>query len=337
MQAQPDSSNDGEKRLTRRADTPRPDGGAYVRDGRRHDHRAPAKAPGRGWLSLALGGCELLAPAGVARLVGVEDTERSRHVLRALGTRELAMGAGLLAGRGPARWPWAPVVGDLIHLTLLETAHGKRRGRRTLAVAALAGMTALDLWSALRSRRVERGAGVAPRSADAEGDDTVVARAAITIDRPASEVYELWRDFANLPRFLTQVRSVEVLDRVRSRWRASLSGLDQLTWEAVVTEDRPNELIAWRASDEADVRHAGQVRFVAAPGDRGTEVHLKMNVLPPGGPLGRAVGKLAHRLPEQLLTADLRRLKQLLEIGEITQSDASIHRGPHAARPEELS
>jgi hypothetical protein len=59
-----------------------------------------------------------------------------------------------------------------------------------------------------------------------------------------------------------------------------------------------------------------------------------MNVFPPAGRLGEAVGKLARRVPEQIIAADLKRLKQLLETGEITRSDASIHEGMHPARPD---
>lgn len=54
---------------------------------------------------------------------------------------------------------------------------------------------------------------------------------------------------------------------------------------------------------------------------------------PLGGALGAAFAKVLGSLPAQQLRADLKRLKQLLETGDIVRSDASVHRGPHPAQP----
>jgi uncharacterized membrane protein len=296
-------------------------------------------ARGLGWFSVGLGATELFAPSQVAQLIGVADTAGSRMVLRALGARELAAGAGLLVPRRPGRWLWSRVAGDLIDLALLGGALGDRRTRADRTGAALvvvAGVTAVDIWASLRRQDAQDddSAALARSSAPVtDVDPSVPVHAVVTIHRPAAEIYELWRDFQNLPRFMSHVRSVDVRDRTRSRWHVSVTGRDDLAWDAVVTDDRPNQLIAWRSVENAAFAHAGEVRFLTAPGDRGTEVHLKMNVLAPGGALGKAVGKLVHRLPEQIIAADLKRLKQLLETGEIVKSDASLHRGPHPARP----
>lgn len=298
-------------------------------------------ARGLGWFSVGLAAAELLAPSELARLIGVRDTSRSRSILRALGARELAAGVGLLLPRRPGRFLWSRVGGDVVDLALLGGAMAFDRrtdsDRASLALAAVAGVTALDTWAALRrqdepdddSAALARATtGVSKRS-----DPSVPVQAVITIHRPATEIYSFWRDFTNLARFMTHVRSVEVKDRLRSRWYASVTGRDELQWDAVITDDRPDHLIAWRSVADATFDHVGEVRFVPAPGGRGTEVHLKMNVIPPAGKLGKAVGKLIHRVPEQILSADLSRLKQMLEVGEITRSDASIHKGSHPARP----
>ena len=210
--------------------------------------------------------------------------------------------------------------------------------RAAIALATVAGVTALDTWAAVRrkdddddsdSAALARATG----SRSKRQDPSVPVQAVITIHKPATEIYTFWRDFTNLARFMTHVRSVEVRDRLRSRWYASVTGRDQLEWDAVITDDRPDHLIAWRSVADASFDHVGEVRFVPAPGGRGTEVHLKMNVIPPAGKLGKAVGKLLHQLPERIISADLARLKQLLETGEVMKSDASIHQGPHPARP----
>lgn len=298
-------------------------------------------ARGLGWFSIGLGAAELLAPSQLARLIGVSDSKRNRTILRALGTREVAAGVGLLLPRRPGRLLWSRVAGDIVDMALLGGAltfdRRTKSSRAALALAAVAGVTALDTWASLRHQDEPEDESAAltraTASSDKRKDPTVPVRAVVTIQRPATEIYAFWRDFSNLARFMTHVRSVEVKDRLRSRWSASVTGREALEWDAVITDDRPDHLISWRSVADATFDHVGEVRFVPAPGGRGTEVHLKMNVLPPGGSVGKAVGKLLHRLPEQVIAADLKRLKQLLETGEITKSDASIHKAPHPARP----
>ena len=75
------------------------------------------------------------------------------------------------------------------------------------------------------------------------------------------------------------------------------------------------------------------VRFERAPGMRGTVVRVEMQYKPPGGMIGAAVANLFGKAPELQLQEDLRRLKQVIEVGEVVQSDASIHRAPHPAQP----
>lgn len=112
---------------------------------------------GLGGASLGLGLSELLAPSKVAALAGVDDTKGSRRVIRALGARECGHGAALLGG--PNEMVWTRVAGDVLDLALLAVGvlrrgPGRRR-RGTIAAAALSGIGAVDLYTALRtSRRV---------------------------------------------------------------------------------------------------------------------------------------------------------------------------------------
>lgn len=140
---------------------------------------------------------------------------------------------------------------------------------------------------------------------------------AITIGKPVSEVYAYWRDLRNLPRFCKQLRHVEVLDDRRSRWTANGPDHSKLVWEAELIEDRSNELISWRSMENSEFENAGSVTFRSAPGGRGTEVRLSMTYNPPGGPLGSLIAKMSAKDPAFLLREQLRRLKQLLETGEI--------------------
>jgi uncharacterized membrane protein len=297
-------------------------------------------ARGLGWFSIGLGAAELLAPSELARLIGVRDNARSRRVLRALGAREVAAGIGLLLPRRPGRLLWSRVVGDVVDMALLGGAlafdRRTRSDRAAIALGALAGVTALDAWASLRRQDEpddDSSALIRAATPTRTQDLSVPVQTSVTIHRSAADIYAFWRDFANLARFMTHVHSVEVKDRLRSHWVVSVTGRDELQWDALVTDDRANELIAWRSVAGASFDHVGEVRCVPAPGGRGTEVHLKMNVFAPAGKLGKAVGKLGRRVPEQIIAADLNRLKQLLEVGEIVKSDASIHRGAHPARP----
>jgi len=197
-------------------------------------------------------------------------------------------------------------------------------------VALVAGLTALDLLTATQVSR-GRSRGLSSRVAP-----PVQISGFITINRAPEEVYAFWRDFQNLSRFMTNVESVEVIDHLRSRWTVKVA-TKTVEWDAQITEDRVNEVIAWQTLAKADIANSGEVRFLRAPGGRGTEVRVKIEVTAPGGVIGRAVAKLGHMVPEQQVENDLRRLKQVLELGEIVHSDASIHRGPHPARPAHSS
>jgi hypothetical protein len=104
-----------------------------------------------GWFSIALGVAELFAPRRVARAAGVEGRER---LLQGYGLREIQSGIWALSDT-PAPAIWSRVAGDLVDLATLlagpkegtEDAESKRN--RTMAIAAVLGITAIDLATAL--------------------------------------------------------------------------------------------------------------------------------------------------------------------------------------------
>jgi uncharacterized membrane protein len=151
---------------------------------------------------------------------------------------------------------------------------------------------------------------------------------AVTVRRSAEEVYRFWRDFRNFPSFMSHLESVAVMDERRSHWTARGPAARLVEWEAEIVEDRPGERIAWRSLPGASVRNAGTVRFSAAPGGRGTEIHLEMGYEPPAGEVGSMVARLFGQEPRQQVQADLRKLKQVLETGEVIRSSATLE-GTH--------
>lgn len=287
------------------------------------------RAAALGWFSLGLGALQLLAPRAVARLIGMDPDGTTALAMRALGVRELTSGIGLLTQQRPASWAWARVGGDVMDLALLATVLTDRdtdRSKALAATAAVLGVTALDAKTAidLHRRHPERG--------DWEGFE---AKAQITVNRSIEDVYGFFRDFTNLPRFMVHLESVRTTstnDR-RSHWVAKGPLGSQVEWDAEIVEDRPRELIAWRSVDLADVPNRGSVRFMTPPGGMGTEVHVEIQYYPPGGRLGAGVAKLFGKDPAREVREDLRRFKQVMEIGEVTRSDSSWHTGMHPARP----
>jgi len=145
---------------------------------------------------------------------------------------------------------------------------------------------------------------------------------AVTINRPADEVYRYWRNFENLPRFMSYLESVTVKDDdTRSHWVMKAPLGATLEWDSEITHDKAGEQISWRSVEGADIGHTGEVRFRPLPGGRGTEVKVKLDMVPPGGMAGAAAAKLVNGITEQLLHEDLRRFKRIMEAGEIPTTE----------------
>ena len=155
---------------------------------------------------------------------------------------------------------------------------------------------------------------VAAQQQGAEGSS--VSARAVTINKPVAEVYAIFRDFTNLPRFMENVVSIEPLDDKRTHWTVKAPAGRTVEWDARVTEEEDGRLIAWTSEEGADVPNSGRVEFRDA-GERGTVVTATILYDPPGGILGKAVAKLFQREPAIQARRDLRRFKQLLETGEI--------------------
>jgi uncharacterized membrane protein len=261
-----------------------------------------------GWFSIGLGMTELAAPATVARITGING---SRGLIQALGLREIAHGLGILSGPKPVGWLWSRVFGDVIDLAVLARAAGSPEANKLRVVASAAAITGMTVLDFLSSQQLER---VADRIED---DGAIQIKKSILINRPVEEIYRFWRDFDNLPRVMEHLESVEVTDDKRSRWTAKGPGGKRIRWEAEITEDRPNELIAWRSIEGAAVENSGSVRFEAAPGERGTVVRVELDYQPPAGSVGATIARIMGREPQLQIQEDLRRLKQIMEAGEV--------------------
>jgi uncharacterized membrane protein len=156
--------------------------------------------------------------------------------------------------------------------------------------------------------------------ADRESDDAVAVRA-VTIGRPREEVFAFFRDFSNLGRFLENIERVDVIDDTRSHWVVKAPAGHSVEWDSVLTHEEPGRLLAWKTAPGADVKNHGRVVFKDAPGDCGTEIHATIVYEPPAGALGKVIAALFQKEPGQQAKRDLRRLKMLLETGEIATTE----------------
>lgn len=150
------------------------------------------------------------------------------------------------------------------------------------------------------------------------GGDHIVGRA-VTINKPAAELYAYFRDFTKLGTFMENVVRVDVLDAKRSHWVVKAPAGKTVEWNARITEERDGELIAWASEEGADVPNAGRIEFRDA-GLRGTVVTATIAYDPPAGTVGKLIAKLFQREPAIQARRDLRRFKQLMETGEIATS-----------------
>ena len=143
----------------------------------------------------------------------------------------------------------------------------------------------------------------------------------MTVNRTPWDLYQFWRNFENLQRFMKHVQSVKVLDERRSHWVINAPAGQTVEWDAEIINDEPNALIAWRSLGNANVDNAGSVRFVPGPEGRGTEVRVVIDYIPPAGVVGKWVASLFGKNPASQIREDLRRFKRVMETGEVPTTE----------------
>ena len=267
-------------------------------------------ARGLGWFSVGLGLTELLAPRAIASITGVSNTRTG--LIRLYGLREIASGIGIFAQQKPTEAMWSRVAGDVMDLASLGAAYASpnsKKGRLTFATANVLAVTALDVICARQL---------------SNGTHGIHAKGTCIVNQSPEEVYAFWRNFQNLPRFMRHLESVTELGEGRSHWVAKGPAGMSVEWDATIVADVPGEVITWRSLENSDVDNAGAVRFERAPGNRGTIIKVNLEYNPIGGAIGSTVAKLFGEEPEQQLNDDLRRFKQVMEVGEVVVSDATL-------------
>lgn len=194
--------------------------------------------------------------------------------------------------------------------------YGVARGGIIGMIARLAGM-GLGL-RALTNMDMRTMAGKNPDA------DLIQLRKSIQIYAPVDEVYQLWSKFENFSRFMANIDSIEDLGDGRSHWVVKGPAGSKVEFDARLTDNVPNERVAWETLPDSTVQHRGSVNFRET--DRGTQVNVNMVYNPPAGVAGHAVAKLFGKDPKTEMDADLQRLKNLLERGETRADGQKINR-----------
>ncbi|MBX5493091.1 MAG: SRPBCC family protein [Chloroflexi bacterium] len=128
----------------------------------------------------------------------------------------------------------------------------------------------------------------------------------IDVRVPVRTAYDQWTQFEEFPRFMEGVKSVKQLDDTHLHWIAEIGGQTK-EWDAEITEQVPDERIAWRSTSGA--KNAGVVTFHRL-GDGLTRVTLQMEYEPEGAAesIGDALGFVSRRVE-----GDLERFRDFIE------------------------
>ncbi len=180
-------------------------------------------------------------------------------------------------------------------------------GRRD-PMGVLLGVTGVGLATrAATNQNVGRVLGIS------DGRRGVDIEKAIHIAAPREEVFDLWSNYDNFPRFMSLVEEVRRIDETRSHWVVKGPAGTRIEWVSEIIERIRPEVLAWRSEPDSLVQHAGFVRFDGSNG--GTRVTVRMSYSPPGGALGHTIATLLGRDPKHELDADLMRMKSFIETG----------------------
>jgi uncharacterized membrane protein len=150
----------------------------------------------------------------------------------------------------------------------------------------------------------------------------------IEISASPEEVFDVWCQYDNFPRFMSRVKEVHSLGGDRSHWKVKGPAGIPVEWNSVITEREQGRLLAWHSEPGGSVEHAGRVELERSP--IGTRATVSMTYRPPGGRLGHVVASLFGRNPKQDLDRDLDNLKTFVE----RRSDRGGALSTSSAKPE---
>ena len=133
----------------------------------------------------------------------------------------------------------------------------------------------------------------------------------IDLEVPVRKAYDQWTQFEEFPKFMDNVEQIRQLDDRHLHWVAEIGG-SRHEWDAEITEQLPDERVAWRNTDGKD--NAGVVTFHKLDDER-SRIMVQIDFVPEG--IKEKVGS-ALNAPDRQVKADLERFKELVEGGGAT-------------------
>jgi uncharacterized membrane protein len=252
-------------------------------------------------------------PDGAARSMSESASELGQRAGEAIGSGASQVGeaASQAAGRmrhalAGMRGEWAPGMrnsailgGGLLGLygLLRRSPLGLAVGLAGVALLAR-GATNQPLRSMLRGQGLSR---------------TIDLEKSIRIDASPEEVYDMWANYENFPRFMSHVVEVRDLGHRRSHWVVRGPAGSQFEWDSVLTEQSRPHRLAWRSEPGAEIASSGSVQF--EPYRDGTRVTVRMSYTPPAGMVGHGLAVLLGADPKRQMDDDLARMKAFIERG----------------------
>ncbi len=144
----------------------------------------------------------------------------------------------------------------------------------------------------------------------------IEVKTSVLIKRPKEELYAYWRNLENLPDFMSHLKTVNEIDEKRSSWVAEgPGGLGRIEWEAEITWEQEDSILAWRSLPDSEIENSGEVRFEPV-GSKKTLVETTISYRPPAGKAGGVAAKLLNPAFKKVLENDLKEFKNIMEKGE---------------------
>lgn len=168
------------------------------------------------------------------------------------------------------------------------------------------------------------------------GNCAVVAEKTININAPVGRVYEFFTNSQNFPRFMTNVREVRRTGNGHSHWTVAGPMGVPVKWAARITENIPDQRIAWETVPGSLVKNSGTIQF-RPNHNGGTQVEIKLFYNPIVGAVGHALARFFGADPKSEMDADLLRLKTMIETGHAPHDAANPLPQSRSLTPERIS
>lgn len=148
--------------------------------------------------------------------------------------------------------------------------------------------------------------------------ENITATAALTINKPADEVYEAWRKLEQHPLFMKHLDSVTLDNEYISTWKAKLpGGIGSVSWKAEILMDEPGKILSWHSLPESVIHNAGKVKFTE--NGNSTDIEVTISYHAPLGKAGELAARLINPAFEKRLQKDIENFGEYIETGAISE------------------